>query len=438
MLKLEDIKKNAAVAGIEPGLIVRVVTTEPVGPDALTIYYKTADGSLRERMLFRSDEPNLALAEAGRPWAFDAPGEAFKLAAEAYRINLAHLFDPMMAVHTSNVEPLPHQITAVYESMLPRQPLRYVLADDPGAGKTIMAGLLIRELLMRADARRVLIVAPGSLVEQWQDEMAEKFGLEFSLFSREMVEQSRGNAFEDADLMVARVDQLSRSEELLDKLRLSHWDLVVVDEAHKLSASYFGNKVNKTKRFQLGELLGGITRHLLLMTATPHNGKEEDFQLFMSLLDSDRFYGKFRDGAHKVDVTDLMRRMVKEDLLKFDGSPLFPERIASTVNYKLSDLEAALYEAVTAYVKEEMNRADQLQDGNRKGTVGFALTSLQRRLASSPEAIYQSLKRRRIKLSRRVEEEKLRARGQAAASQLAETSPPTGKQGSPEDVWESA
>jgi hypothetical protein len=130
-------------------------------------------------MLFRTDEAKLSLAEAGRPWAFDAPGEEFKLAAEAYRINLAHLFDPMMAVHTSNVEPLPHQITAVYESMLPRQPLRYVLADDPGAGKTIMAGLFIRELLMRADAKRVLIVAPGSLVEQWQDEMFEKFGLSF-------------------------------------------------------------------------------------------------------------------------------------------------------------------------------------------------------------------------------------------------------------------
>lgn len=438
MLELEQITKNASVTGIELDCAVRIVTTEPAGADALTVYYKTTDGTLRERMLFRSDEPRLALAEVGRPWGFDAPGEAFKLAAEAYRINLAHLFDPMMAVHTSNVEPLPHQITAVYESMLPRQPLRYVLADDPGAGKTIMAGLLIRELLMRADARRVLIVAPGSLVEQWQDEMAEKFGLEFALFSREMLEQSRGNPFEDADLMVARVDQLSRNDELLDKLRLSHWDLVVVDEAHKLSANYFGNKVNKTKRFQLGELLGGITRHLLLMTATPHNGKEEDFQLFMSLLDSDRFYGKFRDGAHKVDVTDLMRRMVKEDLLKFDGSPLFPERIAITVNYPLSDPEAALYEAVTSYVKEEMNRADQLQDGNRKGTVGFALTSLQRRLASSPEAIYQSLKRRRIKLSSRVEEEKLRARGQSAAGRLAETLLANGRQVAPEDVWESA
>ena len=446
MLKLEEIKKNAAISGIEPGQVVRVVTTEPVGLDdnysALTIYYKTSDGKLHERMLFRTDEAKLSLAEAGRPWAFDAPGEEFKLAAEAYRINLAHLFDPMMAVHTSNVEPLPHQITAVYESMLPRQPLRYVLADDPGAGKTIMAGLFIRELLMRADAKRVLIVAPGSLVEQWQDEMFEKFGLSFSLFSREQVEQSRsGNPFDDIDLLVARVDQLSRAEDLQEKLRHSHWDLIVVDEAHKLSASYFGNKVNKTKRFQLGELLGSITRHFLLMTATPHNGKEEDFQLFMSLLDSDRFYGKFRGdtraGAHKVDVTDLMRRMVKEDLLKFDGSPLFPERRARTANYKLSDPEAALYGAVTDYVKEEMNRADKL-DGQRKGTVGFALTALQRRLASSPEAIYQSLKRRSNKLKRRVEEEKLRQRGQS----LAETLGPNGElfntRNVTDDIWDSA
>lgn len=433
MLKLEQIQKNAAISGLEPGQVVRIVTTEPVGDNALTVYYKTADGTLRERMLFRTDEANLSLAESGRPWAFDAPGDAFKLAAEAYRINLAHLFDPMMAVHTSNVEPLPHQITAVYESMLPRQPLRYVLADDPGAGKTIMAGLFIRELLMRADAKRVLIVAPGSLVEQWQDEMFEKFGLSFTLFSREQVEQSRsGNPFDDFDLLIARVDQLARSEDLQEKLMLTQWDLVVVDEAHKLSASYFGNKVNKTKRFLLGETLGAITRHFLLMTATPHNGKEEDFQLFMSLLDADRFYGKFRDGAHKVDVADLMRRMVKEDMLRFDGTRLFPERRAYTVNYKLSDPEAALYAAVTDYVKTEFARADQLADGGRKGTVGFALTALQRRLASSPEAIYQSLKRRRNKLKRSVEDEKLRQRGQALAETL------NGSNGLPEDIWDSA
>jgi superfamily II DNA or RNA helicase len=146
------------------------------------------------------------------------------------------------------------------------------------------------------------------------------------------------------------------------------------------------------------------------MTATPHNGKEEDFQLFLSLLDSDRFYGKFRDGVHKVDSSDLIRRMVKEKLVKFDGTPLFPERRAYTVNYELSDLEAALYEAVTDYVKTEMGKADQLE-GKRKGSVGFALTALQRRLASSPEAIFQSLRRRRERLERRLREEQLGARG---------------------------
>jgi hypothetical protein len=174
---------------------------------------------------------------------------------------------------------------------------------------------------------------------------------------------------------------------------------VIFDEAHKLSAHFFGNEIKRTKRFQLAERLGARTRHLLLMTATPHNGKEEDFQLFLSLLDSDRFYGKFRDGVHKVDASDLMRRMVKEDLLRFDGRPLFPERRAYTVNYELSQLEAVLYEKVTNYVKTEMGKADQL-DGQRRGSVGFALTSLQRRLASSPEAIFQSLKRPRMRRCR--------------------------------------
>lgn len=419
MLRLEDIKKDSAVNGIEQGQIVRIVTTDPVGENALTVYYKTTDGQVKEQMLFRSSEPSLSLAEAGRPWAFDAPGEEFKLAAEAYRIDLAYLFDPMMAVHTSNVEPLPHQITAVYESMLPKQPLRFVLADDPGAGKTIMAGLLIRELLMRADAERILIVAPGSLVEQWQDEMFEKFGLSFTIFSRDLVEQSlSGNPFEDHPLMIARLDQLARNEDLQEKIDQSRWDLVVVDEAHKMSATVNGTKVKKTQRFRLGERLGAHTRHLLLMTATPHNGKEEDFQLFLSLLDSDRFYGRFRDGAHKVDVSDLMRRMVKEDLLKFDGTPLFPERIAESVNYTLSDAEAALYQEVTQYVREEMNKADRIGNNQRKGTVGFALTGLQRRLASSPEAIYQSLKRRRERLARRVEEVKIGDRGRAVAETL--------------------
>ncbi len=426
MIKLENIAVNQMLTGVEPGRIVRVVSVEKLGDHAVTLYYKDNEGRLGERMLFRADEPSISLADSGCPWGFDAPAEEFKLAVEAKRISLAHLFDPMMALHTSNVDPLPHQITAVYESMLPRQPLRYVLADDPGAGKTIMAGLLIRELIMRSDAQRIMIVCPGGLVEQWQDELYEKFGLTFNIFSREMLENSHsGNPFEDNDRLIARMDQLARSDDLKEKLGVSDWDLVIADEAHKMSATFFGSQVKKTKRFQLGELLSSKARHLLLMTATPHNGKEEDFQLFLSLLDGDRFFGKFRDGAHKVDVTDMMRRMVKEDLLKFDGTPLFPERRAYTAGYTLSDIEADLYASVTDYVKNEMNKADAL-DNKRKGNIGFALTILQRRLASSPEAIYQSLKRRRKRLERRVEEEKLQQRG----NYIAETLEPYG----PEDL----
>lgn len=413
MLKLEDIKKDAQICGIQSNEIVRVVQVEAVGDSALTVYYKDSQGKLGEQMLFRSDESRLELATVGRPWAFDAQGAEFKLGLEAFRITQAALFDPMMAVHTSNVEPLPHQISAVYEHMLRKQPLRFVLADDPGAGKTIMAGLLICELLLRADAKRILIVSPGSLTEQWQDELLEKFGITFEIFSREKQEQcASGNFFEESDKLICRLDQLSRNEDFQEKLKKTEWDLIIVDEAHKLSANYFGNKVNKTKRFLLGELLGSITRHYLLMTATPHNGKEEDFQIWLSLLDSDRFYGKFREGAHKVDVSDMMRRMVKEELLKFDGTPLFPERRAYTANYQLSPMEASLYGQVTNYVREEMNRADNL-DGQKKNNVGFALTMLQRRLASSPEAIYQSLKRRRKRLEGRLEETKLMARGEA-------------------------
>src|SRR5690606_5954796 len=160
-------------------------------------------------------------------------------------------------------------------------------------------------------------------------------------------------------------------------------------------------------RYKLGKLLGELTRHFLLMTATPHNGKEEDFQLFLRLLDTDRFEGKFRDGVHQVDASDLMRRMVKERLLKFDGKPLFPERRATTLTYKLSEDEAALYRLVTEYVREQMNLADKIgEDGDnrRRVVVGFALTTLQRRLASSPEAIYQSLRRRRERLEKRLRE----------------------------------
>ncbi len=413
-MKLEYLKPNASVLGIVPNQAVKIISVEPIGNDTVNLVYRDAANKLDERMLLRQDEANIKVAPE-QIWSFNGDGADFRLATEAYRIKLAHLFDPLMAVHTSHVKPLPHQIMAVYESMLPRQPLRFLLADDPGAGKTIMAGLLIRELMLRGDVKRCLIIAPGALVEQWQDELDQKFGLKFDIITGDMVEASRtGNPFEDVrrSLLICRLDQISRQDTWQTKLLQTEWDLIVVDEAHKMSASFFGNKVDKTKRYKLGEKLDQITRHLLLMTATPHNGKEADFQLFLALLDPDRFsFHKFRENVHKINLSDIMRRMIKEDLLTFENKPLFPERRAYTVNYQLSKQEMALYNAVTDYVREEMNRAEKL-DKKRQGNVGFALTVLQRRLASSPEAIYQSLARR----YQRLEKEKRRLKAQSFES----------------------
>ena len=421
-MTLEDLQPNAAVRGILTDGLVVVVSVQWFGSQALELTYKTPDGKVANELLYRQDEARLEVVEQGQPWSFDGDGALFRLVSEALRIRLAHLFDPVLAVHTSVVEPLPHQITAVYESMLPRQPLRFLLADDPGAGKTIMAGLLIRELIARGDLERCLIVCPGSLAEQWQDELSQRFQLPFEIMTNDKLEAARtGNWFLEANLVIARLDKLARDEQVQQKLQApdTGWDLVVCDEAHKMSASFFGGEIHYTKRYRLGQLLSTLTRHFLLMTATPHNGKEEDFQLFMALLDSDRFEGRFRDGVHVADVSDLMRRMVKERLLKFDGKPLFPERIAYTVPYQLSEAEAQLYEAVTDYVREEFNRADALANAKRAGTVGFALTILQRRLASSPEAIYQSLRRRRERLEGRLcESEESRRPGWATAPEL--------------------
>ncbi|MHB1167665.1 MAG: helicase-related protein [Longimicrobiales bacterium] len=419
MVKLEDLKRGAVVKGVVADGVATVVDIEWHGTDAVTLVYRDGAGRIADRLLFRSDESTLDLVTAGRPWSFDSDGHVFRLVSEAHRIRLAHLFDPMLAVHTSLVHPLPHQITAVYSEMLPRQPLRFLLADDPGSGKTIMAGLLIKELMIRGDLRRCMIICPGMLVEQWQDELDNRFGLPFEIMTNDKLEAARtGNWLGENDLVICRLDKLSRDEDLQEKLKRTDWDLVVVDEAHKMSASYFGSEAKYTKRYHLGRLASGLTRHFLLMTATPHNGKEEDFQLFLALLDGDRFEGKFRDGVHVVDASDIMRRMVKEQLVKFDGKPLFPERRAYTVSYELSDAEAALYKQVTDYVREEFNRAEALENDGRKGTVGFALTILQRRLASSPDAIYHSLRRRRGRLEKRLREVQVLRRGASASAQL--------------------
>jgi len=413
--RLEELTPGARVRGVLPDRPVSVVQAEWHGTQALTLTYRDDQGAVGTQLMYRDDEARLSVETAGRVFAFDADGQLFRLVSEAMRIRLAYLFDPLLAVSTSTLDPLPHQIQAVYQIMLPRQPLRFLLADDPGAGKTIMAGLFVKELMIRGDVARCLVVAPGALVEQWQDELWSRFGLDFAIVTGETIENSKsGNPFAEKDLVIGRLDHMARNEEIQAKLSQTDWDIVVVDEAHKMSAHYFGRELKETKRRKLGIQLGELTRHLLLLTATPHSGKEEDFQLFMALLDGDRFEGKYRDGVHSTDASDLMRRLVKERLVKFDGKPLFPERRAYSVEYRLSDDEAHLYAQVTDYVRDEMNRAERLRakgEGRRGAIVGFALTILQRRLASSPEAIYQSLSRRRKRLENRVREEELLKRG---------------------------
>jgi hypothetical protein len=234
MTRLEDLVAGVSVRGLAPEGIVEIVSVDWYGDDAIQAVYRDGGGSVKNRLLYREDEAALEVVTSGGSWTFDGDGAMLRLVSEAMRIRLAYLFDPYLAIHTSRIEPLPHQITAVYGEMLRRQPLRFLLADDPGAGKTIMTGLLVKELMIRGDLERCLIVAPGNLVEQWQDELSTKFGLSFAILSREQMETSvSGNPFEDQPLLIARLDMLSRNEELQARLASSpDHDLIVVDEAH--------------------------------------------------------------------------------------------------------------------------------------------------------------------------------------------------------------
>lgn len=401
-MNIQALKVGDRLKGLIPNETVKIVGIVSFGEYAAELVFHRNDGSLGQQLIYADALDGLSIETEDLPWTFDADAALVRLCSEAYRIKLAHLFDPYLAVHTSFIDPLPHQINAVYGQMLSQKPLRFLLADDPGAGKTIMAGLLIKELKVRGDIKRCLIVAPGSLVQQWQDELRDKFQLDFEIVSTENLEScSSGNAFIEKPYVLARLDMLSRNEEMQAKLKFTDWDLIICDEAHKMSAAASGRKERHTKRYNLGMLLSGITRHFLLLTATPHNGKESNFQLFLRLLDGDRFAGKSK-GKQEIAAGDMMRRLVKEELLTFEGKPLFPERIATTLEYELSESETALYDKVTEYVRTGFANAEKIFDPKHAHAIGFALTILQRRLASSPQAIYQSLKRRKERLEKKL------------------------------------
>lgn len=265
MSRLEEVTVGCQVNGVVAREPVTVVAVQWYGNAVIEVTFKNGKGQLANQLLYRDDESRIEIIDSHLPWSFDADADRMRLASEAYRINLAHIFDPYLAVHTSAIEPLPHQISAVYQEMIPQLPLRYILADDPGAGKTIMTGLFIKELIARGDLKRCLIVTPGNLSEQWQDELYRKFHLRFEILTNDRIESAvSGNIFTEMPFCIARLDKLARNELLQEKLRITDWDLIVCDEAHKMSATVWGGEIKYTKRFNLGRLLSDITRNLLL------------------------------------------------------------------------------------------------------------------------------------------------------------------------------
>jgi len=326
------------------------------------------------------------------------PTDTF-LSLETMRYRFASLYDPLLAMNTSKVDPLPHQIEAVYGYVLKLPRIRFLIADDPGAGKTIMAGLIIKELKLRNIAKRILIVAPGHLKDQWRRELKERFEETFIVIDRGIMEALYGeNAWLRENQIITSID-FAKREDIIPSLSSAHFDLVVVDEAHKMSAYRYGDKLDKTGRYKLGEVLSKVSEHLLFLTATPHKGDPENFRLFLDLLEPGFFATSemLQDSIANKDNPLFIRR-IKEDLKNFEGEPLFLPRYVRTVAFDLgidSPEEKELYNELSKYVNEQYNKA---LAKDKKRNVAFALVILQRRFASSTYALLRSLERRRNRL----------------------------------------
>lgn len=383
---------------------VRVIKATASGDSVRVQAVSVETGEYFDRLLTRAQFESQVEELVAGVHTFDSSPRLFRLATEALRTHLAHVFDPQFAVSVSQVDPLPHQIEAVYRRILPLPRIRFLLADDPGAGKTIMAGLLMRELMQRQDVRRVLVLCPKALTDQWRREMWERFKQRFVLVTGEMVSTAFGqNAWTDNDLVVASVD-LGVQPHIEPGLDQARWDLVIFDEAHKLSAYRYGSKVEKTQRYQLAEKMAERTRHLLLMTATPHKGDPENFRLLLSLLDPDVFASAAgAEAAIDPDSSPYFLRRMKESMRDWFGRPLFLPRHVTTPPYDLNSHEEELYAAVTDYVQRGMRLADESAESQVRRNVGLALTILQRRLTSSLYAVARSLERRRDRLADELE-----------------------------------
>ena len=397
------------VSGLEPGELVEIQAIRPFGSKQLVEAVGTDSGRLIRRPL-NLDELGQLEKVRGQDCPFDGDAEMFLLGAEAHRIRIAYQFDPLLAVSSSIVDPLPHQVEAVYRYLLPLPRIRFLLADDTGAGKTIMAGLLLKELLFRGTIQKILVITPGGLTKQWQeDELQGKFGLSFRLVNRESFNaQPDQFARQDSGKFVVSIDFLARNEPCLQAARQTSWDFIVVDEAHKLSAYEYGNKLEESQRYQAVKALQDRTEHLLFLTATPHRGRKDTFRRLLQLLDVDLFqkdrhvteriqdqaaaYNQALEDEESVEKARnrFFLRRLKEEMVDWDESPLFKERHTQTVGYDLTPEEKDLYDQVTRYVRTKRKEAKAKKNQN----VALTLMVMQRRLTSSLHAITRTLENR--------------------------------------------
>ncbi|WP_353684850.1 helicase-related protein [Thermodesulfovibrio sp. 3907-1M] len=335
-------------------------------------------------------------------FTFTANAEEVFLAVECLRFYYASLFDPFLAMNISKIDPLPFQIDAVYGYVLKLPKIRFMIADDPGAGKTIMAGLIIKELKLRGIVNRILIVVPGHLKDQWRRELKERFQEPFTVVTRQIMDAHYGeNVWERDNQIITSID-FAKRDEILQTLTSVHWDLVVVDEAHKMAAYRYAGTVSKTDRYRLGKVLSKNTKHFLFLTATPHKGDPENYRLLLDLL-LPGFFATTQMVQESIEKSEnpLFIRRLKEDLKDFEGKPIFTNRYAKTVKFRLSDREKLLYNKLSEYVISQYNKVAQK---NQKRNVAFALLILQRRLASSIYALHCSLLRRKQKLEELLRE----------------------------------
>ncbi len=376
---------------------IRVEKVEELGDHIRIVGSTIHSREYVDRLLLGKDINTLEIVETAFDFSSDPQTTFFVI--EATRFKYASLFDPLLAMNVSKIDPLPFQIEAVYGYVLKQPRIRFLIADDPGAGKTIMAGLILKELKLRRLASRVLIVVPGHLKDQWRRELKEKFDETFVVLDRNTFNAHYGeNPWEKNDQVITSID-FAKQDEILASLSSAYWDLVIVDEAHKMAAYKYGEKTQRTQRYKLGEVLSRNSNHLLFLTATPHRGDPENFRLFLDLLMPGFFAtDKMVEESLKNRDNPLFIRRLKEDLKDFEGKPIFTRRFPTTVKFRLSDEEKELYNEVSRYVVDQYNKA--LQSDDKKRNVAFALVILQRRLASSTYALLKSLERRKEKLEK--------------------------------------